>query len=82
MNRFIPREKLSKKARRELDLQKRSEWSFSPVSRRVESKKRYSRAEQRALMKKSHDRNEYGMGFFYDCGFASVRASRIRSIFF
>lgn len=63
MNRFIPREKLSKKARRELDLQKRNEWSFSPVSRRVESKKRYSRAEQRALMKKSHDRNEYGMGF-------------------
>ena len=39
MNRFIPREKLSKKARKKLDSEKRAGWTFSPVSRRVESKK-------------------------------------------
>ena len=41
--RFIPREKLGKKARRLLDRENRSEWGLSPVTRRVESKKKYSR---------------------------------------
>jgi hypothetical protein len=55
MNRFIPREKLSKKARKKLDSEKRAGWTFSPVSRRVESKKVYSRK------RKTHDRyNDYG----------------------
>lgn len=40
---FIPKEKLGKRARKELDRQGRAEWSFSPVDRVVESKKRYSR---------------------------------------
>ncbi len=42
--RFIPREKLSRKARRELDQAKRQTWGpVSPVTRRMESKKRYKR---------------------------------------
>ena len=41
--RFIPREKMSKKARKLLDGQKRSAWGLSPVTRRVESKKKYTR---------------------------------------
>ena len=63
MNRFIPREKLSKKARKKLDSEKRAGWTFSPVSRRVESKKVDSRKG------KSHDRyNDYGHGIFMeDC---------------
>ena len=52
MDRFIPREKLGKKARRKLDAQKRATWSFSPTTRRVENKKRYSR--------KNHDYLEKG----------------------
>ena len=40
---FIPREKLGKKARRLLDRENRTEWGLSPVTRRVESKKKDSR---------------------------------------
>ena len=36
---FIPREKMSKKARKELDRQGRVVWAHSPVSRVFESKK-------------------------------------------
>ena len=58
MSRFIPREKLSRKARKLLDQERRATWAFPPVTRKVESKKLYSRK------KKSHDRyDDYGMGF-------------------
>lgn len=61
---FIPREKLSKKARKRLDSEHRVSWMFSPVSRKVESKKAYSRK------RKTHDRyNDYGMGFPCITGF-------------
>lgn len=43
LKRFIPREKLSKKARGLVDREKRASWGLSPVTRRVESKKKYSR---------------------------------------
>ena len=43
MDKFIPREKLGKKARKELDRQRRATWSFSPTTRRVENRKRYNR---------------------------------------
>ena len=46
MPKFIPREKLSKKARRSLDAEKRATWGFSPVTRKVENKKRYDRKKQ------------------------------------
>ena len=42
MTQFIPRPKLSKKARKELDAQKRTTWAFSPVTKKVESKKIYN----------------------------------------
>lgn len=44
---FVPREKLGKKQRRTLDEKKRLRWEFSPVSRRVESKKAYDRKRAR-----------------------------------
>ena len=40
MTKFIPREKMSKKARRELDRSQRRTWDYSSVSRRIENKKR------------------------------------------
>lgn len=43
MSKFVPRPKLSKKARKELDTQKRTTWAFSPVTKKVESKKIYNR---------------------------------------
>ena len=46
MPKFIPREKLSKKARRALDAEKRAAWGFSPVTRKVENKKYYDRKKQ------------------------------------
>ncbi len=58
MKHIIPREKLGKRARKQLDGARRATWAFSPVTKKVESKKLYNRK------KKSHDRNEdYGMGF-------------------
>lgn len=58
MKRLIPREKLSKKARRKMDAEKRAAWAFSPVTRKIESKKIYNRK------KNSRAGYEDGPGFF------------------
>lgn len=63
MKKFIPREKLGRKARKQLDGERRATWSFSPVTKKVESKKRYSRKQ------KNHDRDD-------DCGMVFLYASR------
>lgn len=47
MERFIPKKKLSKKARRKLDRAGRQTWEISPVSRKVKSKKIYDRKRAR-----------------------------------
>ena len=48
------------KARKQLDSKQRSTWTFSPVTKKVESKKLYNRK------RKAHDRyDDYGMGFSY-----------------
>lgn len=58
MGRFIPREKLGKKARKAPDSQRRATWSFSPTTLRAECKKRYHR--------KAHGRKECELvGFLY-----------------
>ena len=44
---FIPKEKLSKKARKALDRAGRRTWESSPVSRKTENKKRYDRKRAR-----------------------------------
>jgi len=60
MKEFIPLEKMSKKAKRELARQRRQTWAVSPVSRRIENKKHYDRK------KKSHDRYDDGsMGLVF-----------------
>ena len=51
MARFIPKGKLSKKAQKELNRQRRVTWEFSPVTKTVESKKLYNRK------KNSYDRH-------------------------
>ena len=60
MKKFIPRDKLSRKARKRLDAEKRESWTFSPVTRRIESKKLYNRK------RRPSDRYDtYGGGFCY-----------------
>ena len=44
MAKFVPREKMGKRGRRALDLAKRAAWEgICPATRRIESKKTYSR---------------------------------------
>ncbi len=59
MTRFIPKNKLSKKAQKELNRQRRVTWAFSPVTKMVESRKVYFRK------KKAQNRDDYGLSFFY-----------------
>lgn len=48
-NKFIPKEKLSKKKRKELNTQKRNSWGeIKPVMRLVKSKKGYNRQREKA----------------------------------
>ena len=57
---FVPKEKLGKKARKELSRRRRTMWNFSPVSRTVDSKKLYNRR------RKTRDRyDDYGAGAFF-----------------
>lgn len=47
MDKFIPREKLSKQKRRELDAKRRKTWAFSPVTRKPVNPKAYNRQKMR-----------------------------------
>ena len=46
---FVSYDKLSKKARKEIDKKKRKVWECSPVTTRVESKKAYNRQRSNKL---------------------------------
>ena len=54
--RFIPKEKLSKKARRELIAARRTLWVVSPISKKVESKKVYNRKKSAQLYREDTGR--------------------------
>ncbi len=58
MAKFVPKGKLSKKAQKELNRQRRVIWDFSPVTKTVDSKKIYSRK------RKAQDRDDSGLSFF------------------
>ena len=49
MQKFIPREKMSKKARRQLDNTRRQTWGINPVSRVTKDKKKYDRKALRRI---------------------------------
>lgn len=61
MARFVPKEKLSKKAQKELNRQRRVTWDFSPVTKTVDSRKIYSRK------RKAQNRDDYGLSYFFTC---------------
>ena len=56
---FVSRDKMSKKARKELNRQRRTMWDFSPVTKTVDSKKLYNRK------RNARDRyDDYGTSVF------------------
>ena len=57
--RFVPKEKLSKKAQKELNRQRRVTWDFNPVTKTVDSTKIYSRK------RKAQNRDDYGLSSFF-----------------
>lgn len=58
MAKFIPKDKLSKKAQKELNRQRRVTWGFSPVTKTVDNRKIYSRKQ------KAQNREDDGLGVF------------------
>ena len=58
MARFVPKDKLSKKAQKKLNRQRRVTWDFSPVTKTVDSKKLYNRK------RNARNRDDYGLGDF------------------
>lgn len=56
--RFVPKAKLSKKAQKELNRQRRVTWGFSPVTKTIDSRKTYSRK------KRAQNRDDYGLSSF------------------
>lgn len=46
MEKFVSYEKLSKKAKKLIDAKKRTIWNVKPLTKMVESKKRYNRADK------------------------------------
>ena len=65
---FVSKNKLSKKAQKELNRQRRVTWDFSPVTKAVESRKIYSRK------RKAQNRDDYGLSFFHSVSLLRVTA--------
>ena len=59
MAKFIPKGKLSKKAQKELNRQRRKTWDFSPVTKTIDSRKIYSRK------RTAQNRDDYGLSCFF-----------------
>ena len=43
MDKFVPKEKMSKKAQKKIAAERRSIWAFSPITKKIDSKKIYNR---------------------------------------
>lgn len=56
MTTFVAKNKMSKKAQKALNAQRRVTWDFSPVTKTVDSKKIYNR-------KRARHRSQYDDGF-------------------
>lgn len=68
MNKFIPKEKLSKKAKRELNALQRKDWNgLNPVTRKAENPKEYNRKKLR--------RNDWNSGEVF------ISAKNVRILF-
>ncbi len=52
MDKFVPKEKLSKKEKKRLAAEKRTVWTFSPTTRKIDSRKIYNR---KRISRTGHD---------------------------
>ena len=59
MKKIVSRNKLSKKAKRALNAEKRTQWAFPPVTRVIPNKKKQAQAR-----KPRPDQDDAGWGFF------------------
>ena len=59
MTRFIPREKLGKKARRRQDSERRALWPVPPVTRKIESARLYNRKKRAHARAYSEDMSSF-----------------------
>ena len=59
MQKFIPKNKLGRKAHRQLDSRQRAVWGFSPVTRKAESKKHYQRHRDSREFQKDWNRGSF-----------------------
>ena len=71
MDKFIPKGKLSKKAQKELNRQRRVTWAFSPVTKTIDSRKIYSRK------RKAQNRDDYGLSFLISLRGCYARAASL-----
>ncbi len=55
MKHFVQKDKMSKKAQKEMNREQRKTWGFSPVTRTVPSIKAYNRAKEKAIRNRSSD---------------------------
>ena len=77
MNRQVPREKMSKKARKKLAAEKRTVWDFSPVTRKIESKTIYNRKKISRTGYDDHGR-EIFIGLFRTASARDAQKNRAR----
>lgn len=82
MARFVPKDKLSKKAQKELNRQRRMLWDFSPVSRTVDSRKVYNRKKR---ARDRYDTTERALFYPQDhcgahCDTNGIRAAGLQGI--
>ena len=61
MRKIVSKDKLSKKARRALNAEKRTQWAFPPVTRVIPNKKKQAQAK-----KPRPGEHDTGWGFFLD----------------
>ena len=76
MARFVPKDKLSKKAQKELNRQRRVTWDFSPVTKTVDSKKLYNRK------RSTQNRDDYGLGVFLFPRYSQISTDPVSPFFF
>lgn len=55
ISKFVPKEKLSKKAQKEINKKARKTWNVSPVTCKEINKMKYSRTSQKAQLRRDID---------------------------
>ncbi len=65
MEKFVPKEKMSKKLRKKLDAQRRTLWTVNPVTEKTESAKLYNRKKRSRIIDDSFDSGIFLIPVFY-----------------